>query len=379
MEEKAQKGVKGLGKGLSAAENAAGVVEGVAQLSGAEDVADVAGQLGDGADIGVDAADIGSGCFKCFSRRKAQRTAINSLLRQYSVLKQNNSRVSFKKFQTNQNRTFHQLSRDFRFLSSLLTKCGFHREATLAKEVAGHVRCFSTTGARLDKTDSDKDKQENDADKEKHNDEDDDKEKENERKEAMEHMWRMLIRVSAISLILFIMMSMTMPPDPAETASPYSKIYITWQEFYHDLLLKGEVDRIQVLPNGKYVHVYPHHGAMFKGEPIGFEFHLISSIKILSGQKTWRKRPKKGVKGLGKGLSAAENAAGVVEGVAQLSGAEDVADVAGQLGDGADIGVDAADIGSGCFKCFSKKKSTKVKHSDKKVDDKTGKKESDGT
>lgn len=54
-------------------------------------------------------------------------------------------------------------------------------------------------------------------------------------------MWRMLIRVSAISLILFIMMSMTMPPDPAETASPYSKIYITWQEFYHDLLLKGEV------------------------------------------------------------------------------------------------------------------------------------------
>lgn len=62
MEEKAQKGVKGLGKGLSAAENAAGVVEGVAQLSGAEDVADVAGQLGDGADIGVDAADIGSGC-----------------------------------------------------------------------------------------------------------------------------------------------------------------------------------------------------------------------------------------------------------------------------------------------------------------------------
>ncbi|VDI79957.1 spastic paraplegia 7 [Mytilus galloprovincialis] len=195
------------------------------------------------------------------------RTAINSLLRQYSVLKQNNSRVSFKKFQTNQNRTFHQLSRDFRFLSSLLTKCGFHREATLAKEVAGHVRCFSTTGARLDKTDSDKDKQENDADKEKHNDEDDDKEKENERKEAMEHMWRMLIRVSAISLILFIMMNMTMPPDPAETASPYSKIYITWQEFYHDLLLKGEVDRIQVLPNGKYVHVYPHHGAMFKGEP----------------------------------------------------------------------------------------------------------------
>ncbi|VDI79956.1 Hypothetical predicted protein [Mytilus galloprovincialis] len=87
----------------------------------------------------------------------------------------------------------------------------------------------------------------------------------------------------------------------------------------------------------------------------------------------------KGVKGLGKGLGAAEDAAGVVEGVAELSGAGEVSDMAGQLGDGADIGVDAADIGSGCFKCFSKKKSTKVKHSDKKVDDKTGKKESDGT
>lgn len=99
--------------------------------------------------------------------------------------------------------------------------------------------------------------------------------------------------------------------------------------------------------------------------------------------KDMGKNAKKGVKGVGKGMDAAEDAAGVVEGVAQLSGAGDVSDIAGQVGDVADMGGDAADIakaGVGCFQFLSKKKkSTKVDHSDEKTEDKAEKKESGNT
>lgn len=173
------------------------------------------------------------------------RSFIRHLQREYSIIKQHTSGLKDSFLQINQTRKLHRLSRNIRNISSLLTKCGFHTEANMTKAVAAQVRCFSTSRAYRNK---------DDQDKEKHND-DKDEEENDANKPAKIALLRVLTAVMTVFSLAVIF---------AFNNGLSEVKQISWKEFYHELLLKGEVEKIDVYPSSNEIMVYSHR-VLFKG------------------------------------------------------------------------------------------------------------------
>ena len=189
-----------------------------------------------------------TGCFSSsfINKLHNNRSFIRHLQREYSIIKQHTSGLKDSFLQINQTRKLHRLCRNIRNISSLLMKCGFHREANMTKAVAAQVRCFSTSRTYRNK---------DDEDKEKHND-DKDEEENDPNKPAKIALLRVLTAVLAVFSLAVIYSSNNVVSEVKQ---------ISWKEFYHELLLKGEVERIDVYPGINQVMVYPHRGVQFKG------------------------------------------------------------------------------------------------------------------
>lgn len=173
------------------------------------------------------------------------RSFIRHLQREYSIIKQHTSGLKDSFLQINQTRKLHRLGRNIRNISSLLTKCGFHTEANMTKAVAAQVRCFSTSRAYRNK---------DDQDKEKHND-DKDEEENDANKPAKIALLRVLTAVMTVFSLAVIF---------AFNNGLSEVKQISWKEFYHELLLKGEVEKIDVYPSSNEIMVYSHR-VLFKG------------------------------------------------------------------------------------------------------------------
>lgn len=53
---------------------------------------------------------------------------------------------------------------------------------------------------------------------------------------------------------------------------------ISWNDFVNEMLAKGEVSRVQVVPESDIVEIYLHPGAVIFGRPVRTISHTISAI-----------------------------------------------------------------------------------------------------
>lgn len=56
---------------------------------------------------------------------------------------------------------------------------------------------------------------------------------------------------------------------------------ISWNDFVNEMLAKGEVSRVQVVPESDIVEIYLHPGAVIFGRPVGCrEAHLLHHFQV---------------------------------------------------------------------------------------------------
>ena len=54
---------------------------------------------------------------------------------------------------------------------------------------------------------------------------------------------------------------------------------ISWNDFVHEMLAKGEVSRVQVVPESDIVEIYLHPGAVIFGRPVRHSNLTLCGIK----------------------------------------------------------------------------------------------------
>ena len=54
---------------------------------------------------------------------------------------------------------------------------------------------------------------------------------------------------------------------------------ISWNDFVHEMLAKGEVSRVQVVPESDIVEIYLHPGAVIFGRPVSHSNLTLCGIK----------------------------------------------------------------------------------------------------
>lgn len=108
---------------------------------------------------------------------------------------------------------------------------------------------------------------------------DEDEDEKDERKEAMEMMRKAITRLTALAVLFIFLANTFFSSDDNDSNGPYNR-NLSWKEFYYDMLLKGEVERIEVMPDGKII-VHPHQGAVIRGEQT---FHTRYVLKLPDGK-----------------------------------------------------------------------------------------------
>uniref|UniRef100_A0A452I355 AAA+ ATPase domain-containing protein n=1 Tax=Gopherus agassizii TaxID=38772 RepID=A0A452I355_9SAUR len=152
--------------------------------------------------------------------------------------------VVFFSLQTLLSRT---LSPTFQGLSGLLVKQHVIRDPLRLWKLLGSTYYFSTSGSRWNSS-------ENEGSKGKSPEED---EEEKKRKEREDQMYRERLRtLFLIAVIMSLLNSLTT-----------SGVNISWNDFVNEMLAKGEVQSIQVVPESDIVQIYLHPGAVVFGRP----------------------------------------------------------------------------------------------------------------
>uniref|UniRef100_A0A8C0GDA9 SPG7 matrix AAA peptidase subunit, paraplegin n=1 Tax=Chelonoidis abingdonii TaxID=106734 RepID=A0A8C0GDA9_CHEAB len=151
---------------------------------------------------------------------------------------------SFFSLQTLLSRT---LSPTFQGLSGLLVKQHVIRDPVRLWKLLGSTYYFSTSGSRWNSN-------KNEGSKGKSPEED---EEEKKRKEREDQMYRERLRtLFLIAVIMSLLNSLTI-----------SGVNISWNDFVNEMLAKGEVQSIQVVPESDIVQIYLHPGAVVFGRP----------------------------------------------------------------------------------------------------------------
>ncbi|XP_048253661.1 paraplegin-like isoform X1 [Haliotis rufescens] len=147
------------------------------------------------------------------------------------------------------------LKTEIQAFSNLLKRSGFHSNHELMQLFGlGGARHFSTSSGRQQQQDGDKDDK-------------DDKDKKNE-KDKLPPLPRLLIWFW-LAVTVYTAMRMTQEQD-----TNYYR-YISWNEFYHDMLAKGEVDEIKVSPESETCIIQLHKGAVVKGKKSEFMYYTM--------------------------------------------------------------------------------------------------------
>nr|XP_020643901.1 paraplegin isoform X1 [Pogona vitticeps] len=84
-----------------------------------------------------------------------------------------------------------------------------------------------------------------------------DDEEEKRRREKEDQMYGERIRILLIIAFIMVLLNQL----------SYSKNNISWNEFVNEMLAKGEVHQVQVVPEGDFVEIYLHPGAVVFGRP----------------------------------------------------------------------------------------------------------------
>uniref|UniRef100_A0A8C0IN82 Mitochondrial inner membrane m-AAA protease component paraplegin n=1 Tax=Chelonoidis abingdonii TaxID=106734 RepID=A0A8C0IN82_CHEAB len=139
------------------------------------------------------------------------------------------------------------LSPTFQGLSGLLVKQHVIRDPVRLWKLLGSTYYFSTSGSRWNSN-------KNEGSKGKSPEED---EEEKKRKEREDQMYRERLRtLFLIAVIMSLLNSLTI-----------SGVNISWNDFVNEMLAKGEVQSIQVVPESDIVQIYLHPGAVVFGRP----------------------------------------------------------------------------------------------------------------
>lgn len=81
---------------------------------------------------------------------------------------------------------------------------------------------------------------------------------ERRRKEREDQMYRERLRTLFVIAVIMSLLN----------ALSTSGGSISWSDFVHEMLAKGEVQRVQVVPESDVVEVYLHPGAVVFGRPV---------------------------------------------------------------------------------------------------------------
>nr|XP_005308236.1 paraplegin isoform X1 [Chrysemys picta bellii] len=139
------------------------------------------------------------------------------------------------------------LSPTFQGLSGLLVKQHVIRDPVILWKLLGGTYYFSTLGSRWNSN-------KNEGSKGKPPEED---EEEKKRKEQEDQMYRERLRMLfLIAIIMSMLNSLTT-----------SGVNISWNDFVNEMLAKGEVQSIQVVPESDIVQINLHPGAVVFGRP----------------------------------------------------------------------------------------------------------------
>ncbi|XP_039359521.1 paraplegin isoform X2 [Mauremys reevesii] len=139
------------------------------------------------------------------------------------------------------------LSPTFQGLSGLLVKQHVIRDPVRLWKLLGSTYYFSTSGSRWNSN-------KNEGSKGKSPEED---EEEKKRKEREDQMYRERLRtLFLIAVVMSLLNSLTI-----------SGVNISWNDFVNEMLAKGEVQSIQVVPESDIVQIYLHPGAVVFGRP----------------------------------------------------------------------------------------------------------------
>ncbi|KAL5022764.1 hypothetical protein ScPMuIL_001919 [Solemya velum] len=135
------------------------------------------------------------------------------------------------------------LKRELRAFNGLLQRSGLKTQADVARLFTGQQRCFSTSQSR-------------------HNEE---KDKDNKDKEKEEEKIPLLPRLFFWFWLLFAIYT-AMRLSSGEESGMHK--FISWNEFYHDMLSKGEVEDIVVRPEAEMAIIRLYQGAVIKGNQV---------------------------------------------------------------------------------------------------------------
>ncbi|KAM7146603.1 mitochondrial inner membrane m-AAA protease component paraplegin [Macrochelys suwanniensis] len=139
------------------------------------------------------------------------------------------------------------LSPTFQGLSGVLVKQHIIRDPVRLWKLLGGTYYFSTSGSQWNSN-------KNEGSKGKSPEED---EEEKKRKEREDQMYRERLRtLFLIAVIMSLLNSLTI-----------SGVNISWNDFVNEMLAKGEVQSIQVVPESDIVQIYLHPGAVVFGRP----------------------------------------------------------------------------------------------------------------
>ncbi|XP_075045156.1 mitochondrial inner membrane m-AAA protease component paraplegin [Mixophyes fleayi] len=129
------------------------------------------------------------------------------------------------------------------------------REPIQLWRLLGGINYFSTSGSRRKENQNEGANERN----QKENDEE-------KKKEHMMFIYR-LVTLSSIALGLYFINSM-------------GNVYVSWNDFVNEMLAKGEVKRVEVVPEGDYVLIQLHERAVVMGRPSTTPFYKMKVANI---------------------------------------------------------------------------------------------------
>ncbi|XP_041375757.1 paraplegin-like [Gigantopelta aegis] len=146
----------------------------------------------------------------------------------------------------------NNLVREFRAFSTLLRRSGFRSQDDLAKLFGfRQVRLFSTSDCRYNN--------------------EEDKSQEDKEKEPVNP------RSIFFGLLFMIVCGYLLYADAPLKTDDQSGLYrfISWNEFYYELLAKGEVDQITVRPEIEMAIIHLHEDAVIRGKRAEFSYYTM--------------------------------------------------------------------------------------------------------
>lgn len=143
--------------------------------------------------------------------------------------------------------------------------------------------CFHTNGALFktnqsndsDKTEGKKDeKKGGDGSQQDGNKKNDEKEDENDQKPLLPFLTKVVVYTATVYAFAIVLSLFLFPNAPEKDEQ--SRV-VSWNEFVHHMLSKGEVRELVIKPKGDFIVVFLHKGAVVKGRRLNSKYCILSA------------------------------------------------------------------------------------------------------